>query len=80
MGRVQEDSPLKLLAKLERESLCKERRELLVPACPHHIVQRGYNRSAMFVADENCQLYLEKPPGMEAERKGDGFILLNKSS
>jgi len=32
---------------------------LLVPRCPHHIVQRGHNRKTVFVADEDYQFYLE---------------------
>jgi putative transposase len=32
---------------------------LLVPGCPHHIVQRGHNRNTVFVADEDYQFYLE---------------------
>lgn len=32
---------------------------LLVPHCPHHIVQRGHNRNAVFVTDEDYQFYLE---------------------
>lgn len=32
---------------------------ILVPSCPHHIVQRGHNRKAVFVADEDYQFYLE---------------------
>ena len=32
---------------------------ILVPSCPHHIVQRGHNRTTVFVADEDYQFYLE---------------------
>ncbi|WP_251359723.1 transposase [Kangiella sp. TOML190] len=32
---------------------------LLVPNCPHHIVQRGHNRSTVFAADEDYKFYLE---------------------
>lgn len=32
---------------------------ILVPNCPHHIVQRGHNRKAVFLADEDYQFYLE---------------------
>ncbi len=32
---------------------------VLVPNCPHHIVQRGHNRKAVFLADEDYQYYLE---------------------
>ena len=32
---------------------------LLVPRCPHHIVQRGHNRKTVFVADDDYQFYLE---------------------
>ncbi len=32
---------------------------ILVPHYPHHIVQRGHNRKAVFVADEDYQFYLE---------------------
>lgn len=31
---------------------------VLVPGCPHHIVQRGHNRSAVFITDEDYQYYL----------------------
>jgi len=31
---------------------------VLVPYCPHHIVQRGHNRKAVFVADEDYCFYL----------------------
>ena len=31
---------------------------VLVPECPHHIVQRGHNRKAVFIADEDYQYYL----------------------
>lgn len=32
---------------------------VLVAGCPHHIVQRGHNRNAVFLADEDYQFYLE---------------------
>lgn len=32
---------------------------VLVPQCPHHIVQRGHNRKAVFIADEDYQYYLQ---------------------
>ncbi|MEO0442464.1 MAG: transposase [Pseudomonadota bacterium] len=32
---------------------------VLVPNCPHHVVQRGHNRKAIFVSDEDYQYYLE---------------------
>lgn len=32
---------------------------LLLPNCPHHIVQRGHNRKAVFVSDEDYLFYLE---------------------
>ena len=32
---------------------------LLVPECPHHIVQRGHNRNAVFLADQDFQYYLD---------------------
>ncbi|MDM3872260.1 transposase [Porticoccus sp. W117] len=32
---------------------------ILVPNCPHHIVQRGHNRQAVFLSDEDYQFYLE---------------------
>lgn len=32
---------------------------VLVPACPHHIVQRGHNRSAVFVEDTDYVYYLK---------------------
>jgi len=31
---------------------------VLVPGCPHHIVQRGHNRRAVFVEEEDYQYYL----------------------
>jgi len=31
---------------------------VLVPNCPHHVVQRGHNRKAVFLADEDYQYYL----------------------
>ena len=31
---------------------------ILVPNCPHHIVQRGHNKKAVFLSDEDCQYYL----------------------
>ncbi|GMR21305.1 MAG: hypothetical protein BMS9Abin36_1905 [Gammaproteobacteria bacterium] len=34
--------------------------KLLVPRCPHHIVQRGHNRQALFLSDEGYQCYLDK--------------------
>ena len=32
---------------------------ILVPNCPHHIVQRGHNRKAVFLSDEDYLFYLE---------------------
>jgi len=32
---------------------------VVVPYYPHHIVQRGHNRNAVFVADDDYQFYLE---------------------
>ena len=32
---------------------------ILVSNYPHHIVQRGHNRKAVFLADEDYQFYLE---------------------
>jgi len=32
---------------------------ILVPGCPHHIVQRGHNRQAVFLADDDYLFYLE---------------------
>ena len=32
---------------------------VLVPNCPHHLVQRGHNRNAVFVADQDYSFYLE---------------------
>ena len=32
---------------------------VLVPNYPHHIVQRGHNRKAVFLADQDYQYYLE---------------------
>ena len=32
---------------------------VLVPNCPHHIVQRGHNRQVVFLEDEDYQFYLD---------------------
>jgi len=32
---------------------------VIVPNCPHHIVQRGHNRNAVFISDQNYAYYLE---------------------
>ena len=32
---------------------------ILVPNCPHHVVQRGHNRQVVFLADEDYQFYLD---------------------
>ncbi len=32
---------------------------ILVPNCPHHIIQRGHNRNAVFVSDDDYQFYLD---------------------
>jgi len=32
---------------------------IVIPHCPHHIVQRGHNRQAVFAADEDYQYYLD---------------------
>ncbi len=32
---------------------------VLMPRCPHHIVQRGHNRNAVFLADQDYRFYLE---------------------
>ena len=32
---------------------------ILVPNCPHHIVQRGHNRNVVFLGDQDYQYYLE---------------------
>ena len=32
---------------------------VLVPNCPHHIVQRGHNRKAVFLDDQDYSYYLE---------------------
>ena len=31
---------------------------LIVPGLPHHIVQRGHNRSAVFIEESDYQYYL----------------------
>ena len=33
-------------------------KRLIVPNCPHHIVQRGHDRKAVFVCDEDYQHYI----------------------
>ena len=40
---------------------------VIVPNCPHHIVQRGHNRNAVFVCDDDYQHYLENL--IEAKRE-----------
>ena len=32
---------------------------VIVPNCPHHIVQRGHNRNVVFVSDDDYRYYLE---------------------
>jgi putative transposase len=32
---------------------------IIVPDCPHHIIQRGHNRQVVFAADGDYQYYLE---------------------
>ncbi|MCK4828909.1 transposase, partial [bacterium] len=32
---------------------------IVIPNCPHHIVQRGHYRHAVFVADEDYGYYLD---------------------
>jgi putative transposase len=32
---------------------------VIVPNCPHHIVQRGHNRNAVFISDQDYAYYLE---------------------
>ena len=34
------------------------RARVIVPNMPHHIVQRGHNRNAVFVEDRDYQFYL----------------------
>ena len=33
-------------------------KRLIVPNCPHHIVQRGHDRKAVFVCDDDYKHYL----------------------
>ncbi|TNC80450.1 MAG: transposase [Oleiphilus sp.] len=33
-------------------------RRLIVPNCPHHVVQRGHDRKAVFICDDDYQHYL----------------------
>lgn len=40
---------------------------VIVPNCPHHIVQRGHNRNAVFVCEEDYAYYLENL--IEAKRE-----------
>ena len=40
---------------------------ILVPNCPHHIVQRGHNRQAVFVEGEDDHYYLENLRDWEDE-------------
>ncbi len=40
---------------------------VLVPNCPHHIVQRGHNRKAVFLADQDYQYYLENLKELKQE-------------
>ena len=35
------------------------RARVIVPNCPHHIVQRGHNRNVVFVSDDDYRYYLE---------------------
>ena len=34
-------------------------RRITIPALPHHIIQRGNNRQAIFFADEDYRFYLQ---------------------
>ena len=45
------------------------RARLVVPGCPHHIVQRGNNRQQVFFVDEDRRYYL-KLLRQQAERFG----------
>ena len=40
---------------------------ILVPNCPHHIVQRGHNRNAVFVEDQDYQFYIENIRELKSE-------------
>lgn len=40
---------------------------VLVPNCPHHVVQRGHNRKTVFLADEDYQYYLQNLREWKAE-------------
>ena len=31
---------------------------VIVPHCPHHVVQRGHNRNAVFITDDDYEYYL----------------------
>ena len=33
---------------------------VVVPNCPHHLIQRGHNRSALFVEEEDYRRYLSE--------------------
>jgi len=32
---------------------------LILPDCPHHIIQRGHNRQSVFAGDDDYAYYLE---------------------
>jgi len=32
---------------------------VIVPDCPHHIIQRGHNRQVVFASDGDYQFYLK---------------------
>lgn len=40
---------------------------VIVPDTPHHIVQRGHNRSAVFVGDQGYQYYLDNMTELKTE-------------
>ena len=35
------------------------RARLVLPNCPHHIIQRGHNRQVVFASDDDYRYYLD---------------------
>jgi putative transposase len=42
---------------------------LLIPECPHHIIQRGHNKNVVFLADQDYQYYLDNLKEWKQELK-----------
>ena len=43
------------------------RARLVLPNCPHHIIQRGHNRQVVFASDDDYLYYLDNPQEWKTE-------------